>query len=213
MEAWNTWPSFCSRHFQMHFFLNETNHCILIIFVSRVGIDNTRQLSISWTIDDQDPRRHMASLGISIFRGNLIRTTFLAISLNLSQNEPCQKGVIPGYPSHRCPRKENLAPAHKDDILDLKALFKDTLFVWERNPRDCAQRLHFAWWRHQMETFSALLAICVGIHRSPVKSPHKGRWRGALMFSFIYAWINGWVNNREADDLIRRRAHYEVIVI
>ena len=23
------------------------------------------------------------------------------------------------------------------------------------------------WWRHQMETFSALLAICAGIHRSP----------------------------------------------
>ena len=24
------------------------------------------------------------------------------------------------------------------------------------------------WWRHQMETFSALLALCAGIHRSPV---------------------------------------------
>ena len=43
------------------------------------------------------------------------------------------------------------------------------------------------WWRHQMETFSALLALCAGIHRSPVKSPHKGRWRGALMFSLICA--------------------------
>ena len=40
-----------------------------------------------------------------------------------------------------------------------------------------------AWWRHQMETFSALLDICAGIHRSPVNSPHKGQWRGALMFS------------------------------
>ena len=28
----------------------------------------------------------------------------------------------------------------------------------------------------------ALLAICVGIHRSPVNSPHKGQRRGALMF-------------------------------
>ena len=26
----------------------------------------------------------------------------------------------------------------------------------------------FAWWRHQLETFSALPAICAGIHRSPV---------------------------------------------
>ena len=27
------------------------------------------------------------------------------------------------------------------------------------------------WWRHQMETFSTLLAICAGNHRSPVNSP------------------------------------------
>ena len=41
-----------------------------------------------------------------------------------------------------------------------------------------------------METFSALLALCVGIHRSPVNSPHKGQWRGALMFSLICVWRN-----------------------
>ena len=33
------------------------------------------------------------------------------------------------------------------------------------------------------------------------------------MVSLIYAWINGWVNNREAGDLNRRRAHYNVIVM
>ena len=49
-----------------------------------------------------------------------------------------------------------------------------------------------------------------GIHRSPVNSPHKGQWRGALMFSLI--WDN-WVNNREAGDLRRHRAHYDVIVM
>ena len=52
-----------------------------------------------------------------------------------------------------------------------------------------------------------------GIHRSPVKSPPKGQWRGALMFSLICAWINGWANNREAGDLRRNRAHYDVIVM
>ena len=51
-----------------------------------------------------------------------------------------------------------------------------------------------------------------GNHRSPVNSPHKGQWRGALMFSLICAWINAWVNNREAGDLRRHRAHYDVIV-
>ena len=52
-----------------------------------------------------------------------------------------------------------------------------------------------------------------GIHRSPVNSPHKGQWRGALMFSLICVWINDWVNNREAGDLRRYRAHYDVIVM
>ena len=35
----------------------------------------------------------------------------------------------------------------------------------------------------------------------------------ALVFSLIYAWINGWVNNREAGNLRRHRAHYDVIVM
>ena len=67
-------------------------------------------------------------------------------------------------------------------------------------------------WRHQMETFSALLALCAGnspVMRSPVNSPHKGQWHGALMFSLICPWINGWVNNRKDDYLRRHRAHYD----
>ena len=70
-----------------------------------------------------------------------------------------------------------------------------------------------SWWRHQMETFSALLALCAGIHRWPVNSPHKDQWRGALMFSLVFTWINGWVNNRQAGDLRRHRAQYDVIVM
>ena len=72
---------------------------------------------------------------------------------------------------------------------------------------------YISWWRHQMETFSALLAICAGNHRSPANSPHKGQWRGALMFSLICARINGWVNNGETGDLRSHRAHYDVIVM
>ena len=52
-----------------------------------------------------------------------------------------------------------------------------------------------------------------GIHWSTVNSPHKGQWRRALMFSLIFVWINGSVNNREAGDLRRHRAHYDVIVM
>ena len=69
------------------------------------------------------------------------------------------------------------------------------------------------WWRHQMETVSALLAICAGNSPAPVNSPHKGQWRGALMFSLICARINGWVNNREAGDLRRHPTHCDVIVM
>ena len=68
-------------------------------------------------------------------------------------------------------------------------------------------------WRHQMEPFSALLALCAGNSPAPVNSPHKGQWRGALMFSLICARINDWVNSREAGDLRRHRGHYDVNVM
>ena len=83
-----------------------------------------------------------------------------------------------------------------------------------------------------METLSALLAFCAGnslspkwkhfprywpferrIHRSPLNSPRKGQWRGTFMLSLICVWIHGRVNNREAGDLRRHRAHYDIIVI
>ena len=70
-----------------------------------------------------------------------------------------------------------------------------------------------SWWRHQMGTFSAWLALCAGNSSVPVNSPHKGQRRGALMFSLICAWVNGCVNNREAGDLRRHCAHYDVIVM
>ena len=64
-------------------------------------------------------------------------------------------------------------------------------------------------WKH----FPRYWPFVRGIHRSPVNSTHKGQWRGALMFTLICARINGWVNNREAGDLRRYRAHYDVIVM
>ena len=68
-----------------------------------------------------------------------------------------------------------------------------------------AYNKHIPWWHHQMETFSALLAICAG------NSPDQ--WHGALMFSLISAWIYGWVSNREASDLRCNHTHYDVIVM
>ena len=42
-------------------------------------------------------------------------------------------------------------------------------------------------WKH----FPRYWPFVLGIHRSPVNSPHKGQWRGVLKFSLICAWING----------------------
>ena len=70
-----------------------------------------------------------------------------------------------------------------------------------------------SWWRHQIETFSALLAFVRGIHQPPVNSPHKGQGRGALMFSLICAWIHGWVSNPDAGAWRSHHAHYDVTVI
>ena len=64
-------------------------------------------------------------------------------------------------------------------------------------------------WKH----FPRYWPFVRGIHRSSVNSPHKGQCSGVLMFSLICARINGWANNREAGDLRRHRAHYDVIVM
>ena len=64
-------------------------------------------------------------------------------------------------------------------------------------------------WKH----FPRYWPFVRGIQRSPVNSPHKGQWRGVLMFSLICAWINGWIDNREAGNLRRYRAHYDVSVM
>ena len=64
-----------------------------------------------------------------------------------------------------------------------------------------------------METFSALLAICAG------NSPASGEFlaQRTVMRSFDVFFDlclnNGWENNREAADLRRYRAHYDVIVM
>ena len=77
-------------------------------------------------------------------------------------------------------------------IIILITVWHDDVIKWKHFPRDW----HFVRW----------------IHRSPVNPPHGGQWRGALRFSLVCARINSWINNREAGDLRRHRAHYDVIV-
>ena len=58
--------------------------------------------------------------------------------------------------------------------------------IWR--PDLMIEKIVVAWWRHQMETISALLVICAG-NLWPVNSPHKGQWRGVLMV-FFYLRLN-----------------------
>ena len=69
------------------------------------------------------------------------------------------------------------------------------------------------WWRHQTETFSALLALCAG--KSPIPGEIPAQRPGTRNFDVIFdlAWINGWVKICEAGDLGRHHAHYGVIVM
>ena len=69
------------------------------------------------------------------------------------------------------------------------------------------------WWRHQMEAFSALLAICAG--NSPVTGEFHAQRPVTRSFDVFFDLLlnKRWVNTREAGDLRRYRAHYDVTVM
>ena len=69
------------------------------------------------------------------------------------------------------------------------------------------------WWRHQMETFSTLLAFWAGT--SPATGEFASQRPVTRSFDVFFnlRWINGSVNNGEAGDLRRHRAHYDVTVM
>ena len=69
--------------------------------------------------------------------------------------------------------------------------------------------LVISWWRHQMETFPALLSICAG--NSPVTGEFPAQ--RPVTRSFDVSLICAWVNTLEAGDLRRRRTHYGVTVM
>ena len=72
---------------------------------------------------------------------------------------------------------------------------------------------HLTWWRHQMETFSALLALCEGNSPMTGEFPWQRPVTRGFDISLIHAWTNNWVNTRDAGHLRRHRAHYDITVI
>ena len=71
--------------------------------------------------------------------------------------------------------------------------------------------LSISWWRHLVEQFSALLALCAG--NSPVIGEFPAQRPVTGSFDVYFAWINAWVKNGEACDLRRHYTHYDVIVM
>ena len=64
-----------------------------------------------------------------------------------------------------------------------------------------------------METFSALLAICAGNSSGTGEFLAQRPVTRSFNIFFICVWINGWVNNREAGDVRRYRAYYDVTLV
>ena len=93
-------------------------------------------------------------------------------------------------------------------------LKKPCLFYIENGTVATTKRKNCSpWWRHQMETFSASLALCAGTSPVTGEFPSQRPATPSLMFSSICAWTNGWVNNRNAGDWRRHWAHYDVILV
>ena len=71
---------------------------------------------------------------------------------------------------------------------------------------DKAHNRQEPWWRHQIETFSALLALCAG--NSPVTGAFPSQRPVTRSFDVLFhlCLTNGWLNNR-------RCVHYDVTVM
>ena len=64
-----------------------------------------------------------------------------------------------------------------------------------------------------METFSALLALCAGNSQVTGEFPSQRPVTRSFDIFLNAAWTNGWENNRDAGDLRRHRAYYNVAVM
>ena len=73
--------------------------------------------------------------------------------------------------------------------------------------------LEAAWWRHQMATFSALLALCTG-NLPPVTGeiPSQRPVTRSLDASFDLRLNKRLRNNCQAGDFRRHRAHYDLVI-
>ena len=98
--------------------------------------------------------------------------------------------------------------------LHLSSVYAHTYF----HSKHYSQQSLRPWWRHQMETFSALLALCEG--NPPVTGGFPSQGPVTRGFDVFFDLLlkknknkkkNGWANTRDAGDLRRHHAQYDVI--
>ena len=111
----------------------------------------------------------------------------------------------------------NAAPTTKLNAFVLKFIWLLMILVCISEPKpvhviQSVKDIMEIWWRHQMETFSALLVLFCGEFTGHRWIPQRPVTRSFDVF-FDLRLNNGWVNNREADDLRCHCTHYDVIVM
>ena len=79
----------------------------------------------------------------------------------------------------------------------------------------CHRGVHSKNYAHSSPLFCSCVVL-LWYHDDVIKRKHFPcwrQWRGPLMFSLVCTWTKVWSNNREAGDLRRHRADYDVIVM
>ena len=81
--------------------------------------------------------------------------------------------------------------------------------IWCVNASGTSSR-EITWWRHPVETFSALRTLCAGNSPVTVEFPSQRQVKRSFDRFFDLRLNNGWVNNREAGDWRRHRTRYDL---
>ena len=71
----------------------------------------------------------------------------------------------------------------------------------------------YIWWRHQIESFSALLDLCAGNSTVTGEFLSLRSVTRSFHVCLIWALTNGWADNRDGGDLRRYRAYYDSIMM
>ena len=130
-----------------------------------------------------------------------------------------ERVVWPSDALWRCRFVSTLAHVMSDDIKPLPEpmltpdYWVSVAFARKQFHSEYQSYYSVSWWRHQMETFSALLAICAENSPVPGEFPTQRPVTRSFDITLICARIKGWVNNRKAGDLRRHQAHCDVIVM